>query len=183
VRTIDHGVLVLDDGKMERTSAEEPESDLPRVEKITAGSDAAPPAPAATIDLPEPAPAPAASEGGAGDMPVAVEAPSGDAPTPAQPPAQALPQPAAAIPLEHVEDPSLAGRPRLAQDGTLIPRPRAAGDPAYGPDPTFPASYAADGTAPTSVPRNREVWPTRRPWRPTLLSRMIQRFRRDDGAK
>jgi hypothetical protein len=85
-----------------------------------------------------------------------------------------------ALELEVEEDPVLAGRPRLRHDGTVTPRP-AGGDPTpYGPDPTFPASYYAGGSAPTSVPKTREVWPIQPPRRPSLLSRLIRRFRGDD---
>ena len=83
-----------------------------------------------------------------------------------------------AITLEYADEPVLAGRPRLASDGSVRPAPRSGGDPTrYGPDPTYPAAYYPEGSAPTSVPKNREVWPVSRPWRPTLLPRVWRRIR------
>ena len=92
--------------------------------------------------------------------------------------APAPPERGAAIALEYADDSVLAGRPRLSNDGSVRSGPRSGGERTrYGPDPTYPAAYYAEGSAPTSVPKNREVWPVSRPWRPTLLPRVWRRLR------
>jgi len=147
---------ILRDPSMERTSTEEPlPPALPLVLKI-----------AAPRDVPEGAGAPAAEV-------VSTEVDSSSAP-------QSLEtlQGGEVVALEYADDPILAGRPRLGDDGRVRPGSRSSGDPThYGPDPTYPAAYYAGGSAPTSVPKNREVWPVMRPWRPTLLPRVWRRIR------
>ena len=92
--------------------------------------------------------------------------------------APAPPERGEAIALEYADDSVLAGRPRLGNDGSVRPPGPKRGEPArYGPDPTYPAAYYAGGSAPTAVPKNREVWPVSRPWRPTLLPRVWRRLR------
>jgi hypothetical protein len=175
---------VLRDGGMVLAAAEERSPDLPLIMKIASPPDTASPSPAPVTSVDMIEPSPVSFERAPENMPVAAEGPTGDAVVPPGPPGPASPQPVGAIGLEYVDDPALAGRPRLAADGTLIPGPRPVGDPTgYGPDPTYPASYSAGGSSPASVPRTREVWPTRRPWRPTMLSWMFQRFRKPEGAK
>jgi hypothetical protein len=104
--------------------------------------------------------------------------------------AATMPSPAprggAPIALEFEENPALAGRPRLSQDGSLLPGPRGAvgGPRGDTPDSTYPASFAGDASNLTSMPKTREVWPTWQPWRPTLLSRAWRRFRKEkEGAE
>jgi hypothetical protein len=181
-RARDLDASVLSDGKMLRTSAEEDPKPLPLIVKIAAsGSTPAiveAPEPVAPVVAEDPSPPDTTPDGEPADTPLAAEgsaSPDSGEPSP--------PESGEGIALERVDDPALAGRPRLSRDGTLIvPRPQN-GDPTrYGPDPTYPASYYAPGAAPTSVPKTHEVWPTRTPWRPTLLSRVFQRFRGKTGG-
>ncbi len=83
------------------------------------------------------------------------------------------------------------------------PRERPADPVRYGPEATYPASYFAPGTAPTSIPKTREIWSNRspapkapvsistaepgpqrgpipavNPGRPSLMSRIWKRFQR-----
>ena len=204
VRTIPIEPTVLLDKRMVRAARDDLSSDRPAIEDRETPPAPAPNDPVAHVDIaaltPAPTSTPPASEPSPGGMPAAAVEPTGEAsnPMPKQAEAQTQPQkeptenptlpaPGPAITLEFDGDPTLAGRPRLASDGTLVPgpRPRFEGETVatYGPEPTFPASYAADGGAPTSVPKTREVWPTRRPWRPTVFSRIFQRYRKDEGAR
>lgn len=155
------------DSEMVRTTGDEELPPLPVTMSIAVPSgNAAATAPDTTAQQPGPPPAPP-------DDPTEAMLPAA-----AEDAAPSPPRSDPSIPLEQVDDPGLAGRPRLQQDGTVAPRP-SQGDPTrYGPEPTYPAAYYDNPAAPTSVPKTREVWPTRQPWRPTLLSRIARRFRK-----
>jgi hypothetical protein len=146
---------IVRDQAMERASTEEPlVPKLPLVLKIS-GSHAGP----------------------EGPMAQAAEVVLAKVDSPSVPPGVAPLQAGQAIALEYADDLVLAGRPRLGNDGRVRPGPKSSGDPTrYGPDPTYPAAYYPGGSAPTSVPKNREVWPVLRPWRPTLLPRVWRRI-------
>jgi hypothetical protein len=154
----------LRDEKTERTAAAEPTP---------------PSLPMMTISVPHDT-----SEGGAMPGPGANPGQEPFAPPAvAETPALAPPGGEGAIPLEYEDDPALLGRPRLSNDGTLIPGPRRGGNPvSYGPEPTYPTAYYAPGTAPTSVPKTREVWSDARPRRPSLLARVLGRVRKAVGG-
>jgi hypothetical protein len=146
---------ILRDRAMERASTEEPlPAVLPLLLKV-----------GAPRDVPE------------GAAPIAAEVVSAEVYPPSAPQVLEPPQSGEVVALEYVEDPVLAGRPRLGNDGSVRSASHSGGDPTrYGSDPTYPAAYYAEGSAPASVPKNREVWPALRPWHPTLLPRVWRRI-------
>jgi hypothetical protein len=152
----------LRDSKMERASAEEPAPPpLPVVMRITDSPD----------ELEEtalPAPEPAAVLATVAPVPATEPSPSGRS---------------GIIELEYSDQPALAGRPRMRADGAVLPPRRTERGPErYGPEPTYPAAYYAEGSAPASVPRSREVWPAPHSGRPNLIARLWQRLHRASGT-
>jgi hypothetical protein len=179
----------LRDGGMQRTSNEEEPTPLPLV---------------MTIAVPR-----AGAAGGPSPEPVAaVNAdPSVGSVAPSPPPTggSTSPHQGEVVSLEYEDDPAPAGRPRLASDGRRVtpPLPLVVPAPAReGPEATYPASFSSapvpspalapapapapaptptDSSALTSIPKTREVWPTRQPWRPRLLPRVVGWFQKAGG--
>jgi hypothetical protein len=149
---------ILRDGATERASTQEPSPPpLPLVLKIGVPS-ALPNSPGPQAPEPEP---------------MAQPTPAAEVTAAPVPPAHGQ-----VIALEYADDPVLQGRPRLGADGAMSPGlPSSVDVERYGPEPTYPAAYYAGGTAPTSVPRSRELWPVAQPWHPTVLPRVWRRIR------
>ena len=132
---------VLRDRQMERTSAstEEQAPALPLVMRI-----------AVPRDVPE---------GDGLQAPVTIVAEEPFSPSPGT---EALPSRGGAIGLEYVDNPALAGRPRLGNDGSVIPGRQTVGDKLrYGPDPIGPTRPGQVYYAPRARPRCRCRRPAR----------------------